>query len=74
MELSEAQARVVQLAANAELRTPQQMLSLLLAEGVTFYFIDREQIRGGAEFNIEEAERILIEDAICQIAVSTTHS
>lgn len=74
MELSESQARIVQLAANAELRTPQQMLSLLLAEGVTFYFCDRLEVRGGSEFNRQEAERILIQDAICQVAASTTHS
>ena len=74
MELTEPQARVVQLAANAELRTPQQMLSLLLAEGVNFYFMDREQMRGGAEFDVKEAERILIHDAIHQIAASTIYS
>ena len=67
MKLSETQARVLQLAANAEFRTPEQMLSLLLAEGVSFYFMDRERMRGGAEFDPGEAERALICDAAEQV-------
>ena len=67
MQLTETQARIVQLAANAELRTPEQMLSLLLAEGVIFYFMDHDTMRGGAEIDIKEAERQLITEAIQQI-------
>jgi len=72
MQLTETQAKIVQLAANAELRTPEQMLSLLLAEGITFYFMDRCQMRGGAEMNVEEAERQLVTEAIKQIASTCT--
>ena len=67
MQLTETQARIVQLAANAELRTPEQMLSLLLAEGVIFYFMDHDTIRGGAEIDVKEVERQLITEAIQQI-------
>lgn len=68
MELTATQSRVVQLAANAELRTPEQMLSLLLAEGLIFYFMDRPEMRGGAEIKAEAAARLLTNEAICQIA------
>jgi hypothetical protein len=70
MELTATQSRVVQLAANAELRTPEQMLSLLLAEGLIFYFMDRPEMRGGAEIKAEEAARLLTHEAICQIAAT----
>jgi hypothetical protein len=66
MKLTKNQARVVQLAANAEHRTPEQMLSLLLAEGITFYFMDRERMRGGAEINVNEAADLMIKEAISQ--------
>jgi len=72
MKLTKTQARVLQLAANAELRTPEQMLSLLLAEGLSFYFMDRPMMRGGAELDTDEAVRLLINDAICQTAPTPT--
>jgi hypothetical protein len=72
MQLTETQARIVQLAANAELRTPQQMLSLLLTEGIIFYFMERCQMRGGAEVDVEEVERQLIAEAIQQIGLNHT--
>jgi hypothetical protein len=70
MELTATQSRVVQLAANAELRPPEQMLSLLLAEGLIFYFMDRPEMRGGAEIKAEEAARLLTHEAICQTAAT----
>jgi hypothetical protein len=72
MKLTKTQANIVQLAANAELRTPEQMLSLLLIEGIIFYFMDRNTMRGGAEIDVEEAERQLIADAINQIVLTHT--
>lgn len=72
MKLTKTQARVLQLAANAELRTPEQMLSLLLAEGLSFYFMDRPMMRGGAELDTDEAVRLLTYDAICQTAPTPT--
>lgn len=44
MKLTPSQKNALQETAFAELRTEQQMLSLLLAEGLRFYFQDREQI------------------------------
>jgi hypothetical protein len=67
VKLNDTQARVIQLAANAELRTPEQMLSILLAEGISFYFMDRDQMRGGAELDASEAEDLLVKDAISQL-------
>lgn len=72
MKLTKNQARVVQLAANAEHRTPEQMLSLLLAEGITFYFMDREQMRGGAEIDVNEAADLMVKEAICQTVATRT--
>jgi hypothetical protein len=72
MKLTENQARVVQLAANAELRTPEQMLSLLLAEGLNFYFFDREDMRGGAKMDYEAATDLMIKEAIYQISTTPT--
>ena len=63
MKLTPTQSRVLQLAANAELRTKRQMLSLLLAEGIRFYFMDREPAWTGAEMNDIEAVRQLLNDA-----------
>jgi len=43
MNLTPVQQAVINEAALVELRTPQEMLSLLLMEGLRFYFMDREQ-------------------------------
>jgi hypothetical protein len=43
MELTTAQQAALSEASLVELRTPQEMLSLLLMEGLRFYFVDREQ-------------------------------
>ena len=43
MNLTPAQQAAINEAALVELRTPQEMLSLLLMEGLRFYFVDREQ-------------------------------
>ena len=63
MKLTSTQARVLQLVANAELRTKSQTLSLLLAEGLRFYFIDREPAFSGVELDCDEAVRQLLNDA-----------
>ena len=44
MNLTSAQQAAVNEAAFVEMRTPQEMLSLLLAEGLRFYFMDRLQL------------------------------
>jgi len=62
MTLNETQARVLQQIANAEMRSPEQMLSLLLAEGVRFYFCDYQPHSG--EVDPESAELMLKQDAI----------
>ena len=43
MELTTAQQAALSEACLVELRSPQEMLSLLLIEGLRFYFTDREQ-------------------------------
>ena len=43
MELTTAQQAALSEASLVELRSPQEMLSLLLMEGLRFYFVDREQ-------------------------------
>ena len=43
MELTTAQQAALSEASLVELRSPQEMLSLLLIEGLRFYFTDREQ-------------------------------
>jgi len=43
MELTTAQQAALSEASLVELRSPQEMLSLLLMEGLRFYFTDREQ-------------------------------
>jgi hypothetical protein len=63
MQLTDTQARVLQLAANAELRTAEQMLGLLLAEGFRFYFMNRQQASDSVEVNPDEAVRLLMTEA-----------
>jgi len=43
MKLTTAQQAALSEASLVELRSPQEMLSLLLMEGLRFYFTDREQ-------------------------------
>ena len=43
MDLTTAQQAALSEASLVELRSPQEMLSLLLVEGLRFYFTDREQ-------------------------------
>jgi hypothetical protein len=62
MKLNDTQARVLQQIANAEMRSPEQMLSLLLAEGIRFYFCDYQPQSG--EVDPESAEFMLKQDAI----------
>lgn len=75
MKLNQTQANIVQLIANAELRTSEQMLSLLLAEGIKLYFCDYEPPFSHVELNIERAEEMLKEDAMrCVQATPTSNS
>lgn len=43
MNLTTAQQAALSEASLVELRSPQEMLSLLLMEGLRFYFVDRQQ-------------------------------
>ena len=43
MKLTPIQENAISEAALVELRTPEEMLSLLLMEGLRFYFVDRQQ-------------------------------
>jgi len=67
MKLTETQAKVLQLVSNAEMRGRSQMLSLLLAEGVRFYFFDRAPFWHGVELNVEEAVKQLEAEAMAAI-------
>lgn len=64
MFLNETQAKALQLVANAELRTPEQMLSLLLAEGIRFYFCDYESPFNHTELDADAVEAVLRADAM----------
>ena len=64
MILNETQAKALQLVANAELRTPEQMLSLLLAEGIRFYFCDYESPFSHVDLDADAVERVLRADAM----------
>jgi len=64
MKLTETQAKILQLVSDAEMRGKSQMLSLLLAEGVRFYFFDREPSMPGAELDIAEAVKQLEAEAM----------
>ena len=67
MKLNESQTAAIQEAANAELRTPEQMLSILLAEGFRFYFLDYESPHGRVDAS--DLEKALLEDAKRQAKV-----
>ena len=47
--LNDAQMHVLQEVANAELRSQEQMMSLLLAEALRFYFCDYQSPHGGVD-------------------------
>ena len=66
MHLNETQLAALNKVARAELRTPEQMLSLLLAEGITFYYADYSS--HFAEINKTELADQLTEDAKSQIS------
>ena len=65
MILNQTQTAAVQQVANAELRTPEQMLSLLLAESLRFYFLDYEPPFGSIDPS--ELEKALTADALKQV-------
>lgn len=65
MTLNKAQTAALTEAAEAELRTPEQMLSLLLAEGIRFYFCDYRSAHG--EIDQSKLEDALTEDAKLQL-------
>jgi len=66
MNLNETQLAALKKVANAEIRTPEQMLSLLLAEGITFYYAD--YCSPFAKINEIELANQLTEDAKSQIS------
>ena len=49
--LNDAQMSVLREIADAEMRSLEQMLSILLAEGVTFYYCDYRSPRGDIDSN-----------------------
>ena len=65
MILNEAQLAALNQAATAELRTQEQMLSLIMAEGIRYYFFDYEPPHGN--LNKDEIANILKKDAIRQV-------
>lgn len=67
MKLNDTQARILQLVANAEMRGRSQMLSLLLAEGLRFYFCDREPLSNRAEFKTDDLVSRLEDDAAAMV-------
>jgi len=67
MILNQTQTDAVNAVAKAELRTPEQMLSLLLAEAFRFYFMDYEPPNGS--INTTELEESLTADAHRQVGV-----
>lgn len=65
--LNEVQLQVIKEVAEAEMRSPEQMLSLLLREGVRFYFCECSQ--HGVVNEIQLAE-LLNNDAKQQITAN----
>jgi hypothetical protein len=66
MILNKAQLSALNEVAKAEMRTPEQMLSLLLAEGIRFYFCDYDSPHG--RVSDVELTNALTEDAEQQIS------
>jgi hypothetical protein len=69
IQLTEAQAIALDQAATAEMRTRQQMLSLLLAEALRFYFMDREPVLNANQLQPDQLCEALLNDALEQIQV-----
>jgi hypothetical protein len=63
--LNSMQQHVLNEACAAEIRTQEQMLSLLLAEAMRFYFLDHEAPRGNPDSTKLETQ--LINDARAQV-------
>ena len=62
MVLNEAQITALREVALAEIRSPEQMLSLLLSEGIRFYYADYRSPHG--DINQNEIEINLMADAL----------
>ena len=69
IELTEAQATALDQAATAEMRTRQQMLSLLLAEALRFYFMDREPVLNANTLQPDQLCEALLNDALEQVQI-----
>ena len=69
IQLTEAQATALDQVATAEMRTRQQMLSLLMAEALRFYFIDREPVMNAQTLQPEQLCEDLLNDALEQIQI-----
>lgn len=63
--LNSTQQHVLQEVCAAELRTPEQMMSLLLSESMRFYFMDHESPQGNPDVN--KLEIFLTNDAKAQV-------
>jgi len=69
IQLTEAQATALDQAATAEMRTRQQMLSLLLAEAFRFYFMDREPVLNANKLQPDQLCEALLNDALEQVQI-----
>ena len=69
IQLTEAQATALDQAATAEMRTRQQMLSLLLAEALRFYFLDREPVLNANTLQPDQLCEALLNDALEQVQI-----
>ena len=67
--LNTVQANALDAAATAEMRTREQMLSLLLSEAFRFYFMDREPLLNANSLKPDELSRELLDDALEQVQV-----
>jgi len=69
MKLTPGQEEVLRQVAFAELRPMDQMLTLLLAEGLRFYFMDREPQFFGKNFDENQLVSDLMDELVtaCQL-------
>ena len=69
IKLTPGQEEALRKAALAEVRPMDQMLTLLLAEGLRFYFSDREPLLYGVTFNEIQVIDELMDElvTICQL-------
>ena len=74
LTLNAAQRRVVAEIAATEVRSPEQMLSLLLSEGIRFYYCDYTPPRALPEFNPEELYTELDTDAARLVGLASSSS